>query len=317
MIRPVTFDKQFIRAEDDAHSNNVAVGGDVGRSRGCKITFASNTITISDGYFYIYGRLLRVEGDTTFSIDSITHGRYYCSLVYTMDLKRTNTEDDFLQGRIELIKKEENYPILVQEDLDNGGEVYQLELARFIQLPAGVEMFEDVLKNIMTIDEVYGSIFLETQASADKLGFPLRTTVYTTSGVSPVDGVGKRGFIIANNNGDMSFGTQLYSDERGVWCRGKYAGSWGAWSKVVAEQGTNVFTGQQIMKGSVGVNANSWSDSRLLIQAPYNENSNVRAGLAFDNAGHNAAYLYFDVTGRLRMIDNAGSLFEIQMTKLN
>ena len=89
------------------------------------------------------------------------------------------------------------------------------------------------------------------------------------------------------------------------------------WDKVVTEQGANTFTGRQIMKGSVGVNANSWSDSRLLIQAPYNENRHVRAGLAFDNTGNNAAYLYFDITGQLKLVDNAGGLFEIQMTKLN
>jgi hypothetical protein len=89
------------------------------------------------------------------------------------------------------------------------------------------------------------------------------------------------------------------------------------WAKVVTEQGANTFTGRQIMKGSVGVNANSWSDSSLLIQAPYNENSKVRAGFAFDNTGNNAAYLYFDITGQLKLVDNAGNLFEIQMTKIN
>ena len=158
MIRAVTFDKQHIKSEDAAHSNNVAVGGSVGRSRGCDITFASNAITVSDGCFYVCGRLLRIEGDTTFPIDSISSGKFYCSLVYTVDLTLANTEDEFWQGRMELIKNEEHYPTLVQEDLDNGGEVYQLEFARFVQLPAGVEEFKDVLKNVIGIANLLARI---------------------------------------------------------------------------------------------------------------------------------------------------------------
>ena len=154
MIRPITFDKQFIKAEDDGHANNTAIGRSTGRSRGCEIQYMSNAISVTDGYFYVCGRLLRVEGDTHFPVESVSSGHYYCSLVYTVDLTQANTDEEFLQGRMELIKNETNYPELTQEDLDNGGEIYQLEFARFIQVPTGIFDFKDALETIKTIKEV-------------------------------------------------------------------------------------------------------------------------------------------------------------------
>ena len=154
MIRPITFDKQFIKAEDDGHANNTAIGRSTGRSRGCEIQYVSNAISVTDGYFYVCGRLLRMEGDTHFPVESVSSGHYYCSLVYTVDLTQANTDEEFLQGRMELIKNETNYPELTKEDLDNGGEIYQLEFARFIQVPTGVFDFKDALETIKTIKEV-------------------------------------------------------------------------------------------------------------------------------------------------------------------
>lgn len=148
MVRPISFDKQYVKSQDDAHIRNVLLGGGKGVTLGCEITHTSSNITIASGYFCAFGRWLKVEGEEVIGLGEITSEKQYCRLVYTIDLSQANTEEKFTQGKFEIVKDSTNYPVLRQENLDDGGEIYQLEFAQFVQYPAGVEEFTVKIKNI-------------------------------------------------------------------------------------------------------------------------------------------------------------------------
>ena len=149
MVRPITFDKQHIKSQDDAHIRNVLLEGEGGITKGCDISYLSDSITISKGYFCAFGRWVAIDGEEVIAIDGISSGRRYCVLVYTIDLTKENTEDNFAQGKFEILKGTTAYPSLRQENLDSGGEVYQLEFARFVQTLTGITEFKIGIKNIV------------------------------------------------------------------------------------------------------------------------------------------------------------------------
>ena len=158
MIRPITFDKQFVKSQDDAHIRNTLLSGGIGISKGCEMTYTSEHITISSGYFCAFGRWVAIEGEEVIEIGAMTQSpTVRCALVYTIDLTQANTDEEFLQGKFEILKNSNRYPPLRQEDLDNGGEVYQLEFARFSQALNGIHLF------MHTIGSIIPSIPIATQ----------------------------------------------------------------------------------------------------------------------------------------------------------
>jgi len=149
LIRPITFHLQMVKSEDDAHIRNVLMSGESGTTKGCNITHTSDNITISNGYFCAFGRWVAIDGEENIGIDGISSGIRYCILVYTIDLSRINTEEGFSQGKFEIVKADNDYPALIKENLDDGGEVYQLEFARFIQTLTGITEFDITIENIV------------------------------------------------------------------------------------------------------------------------------------------------------------------------
>ncbi len=138
MIRAITFDKQLMKSEDFAHQVNYFYQGKMGVTKGCDISEDSNgNIVVSDGYFSIYGRYLKIEGNEVIEVPDIPSGVLYSILVFEIDLSKENTIDEFNQGRFKIISDAGGYPDLTQEDLDNGGTIYQLEFCRFENTVAG------------------------------------------------------------------------------------------------------------------------------------------------------------------------------------
>lgn len=58
--------------------------------------------------------------------------------------------------------------------------------------------------------------------------------------------------------------------------------------------------------GAVGINQSSYTIAPFLSETNINTYPWARAGYGFHNAGSNAAYLYLDIDGRLRVINNEG-----------
>lgn len=144
MIRAVTFDKQLLKSEDFAHQVNYFYQGKMGVTRGCTIT--TNTdgdLVVADGYFTIYGRLIRNVGNTVVDVPAVASGTLYSILVFEVDLSKENTIDTFNQGSFKIVSNASAYPTLTKQDLDNGGTIYQLEFCRFENKVTGIANLTD------------------------------------------------------------------------------------------------------------------------------------------------------------------------------
>ena len=141
MVKGETYNKQLFESEAFRHFINVFTNKQSGVTQGCEVTKDTQNITVEEGYFFIQGGLLR---ETTGTANSIPNEAGYYKLVYEIDLSKTNAKDVFNQGSYKFIKALGDYPSLTQEDLDNGGTIYQLPFAQFRITEEGLQDFEDI-----------------------------------------------------------------------------------------------------------------------------------------------------------------------------
>ena len=149
-IRGITFSKQSVSSNDDSHIHKVLLNGKDGRTTGCGITHATDDIHISNGYFFASGRLVEITSTETVTTPVISGGMEYFRLVFEIDLAKINTNTEFAQGYFKVLQNASDYPEIKQEDLDDGGNVYQVSFARFTKTIAGISNFVADLETIGT-----------------------------------------------------------------------------------------------------------------------------------------------------------------------
>lgn len=157
-IRGITFSKQSVSSNDDSHIYKVLLNGRKGKTKGCTMTFGTDDIYISDGYFFAANRLIEISSIETISTPVITSGTTYCRLVFEIDLTKTNTNSTFEQGSFKVLSSASGYPDIVQEDTENGGNVYQLPFAKFTKTINGIASFVSELEsigNVADLETVY------------------------------------------------------------------------------------------------------------------------------------------------------------------
>ena len=147
-IRAVTFSKQAVSSNDDAHIYKMLFGGRKGRTKGCKMTFGVDDIYISEGCFIASNRLIEITSTETVTSPVVSSGTTYFRLVFEIDLTKSNTTAEFNQGAFKVISAASDYPVLKQDDLDNGGSIYQLPFARFTKTISGIGNFVSELETI-------------------------------------------------------------------------------------------------------------------------------------------------------------------------
>lgn len=156
-IRGITFPKQIVSSNDDAHIYGILLNGKKGRTKGCKMTFATDDIYISEGYFFVANRLVEISSAETIATPIVTTTTY-CRLVFEVNLSETNTTDAFNQGTFKILTGTTDYPTIKQEDLEIGGAIFQLPFAHFIKTVSGINAFVSELETIGTVrDTVYVS----------------------------------------------------------------------------------------------------------------------------------------------------------------
>lgn len=163
-IRGITFSKQTVTSNDDAHINQILLAGKKGKTKGCNMTFEKDDIYISEGYFFISNRLIQIPSTETITTPIITTGTTYCRLVFELDMRKANTNLEFNQGYFKVLTSTLNYPDIVQEDIENGGNVYQLSFAKFAKTATGISNFVSELE---TVGFVYGdkTIYVDYRGS--------------------------------------------------------------------------------------------------------------------------------------------------------
>lgn len=147
-IRGITFSKQSVSSNDDAHVYKILLSGRKGKTKGCKMTFGTDDIYISDGYFFAANRLIEISSTETISTPVISVGTEYCRLVFEINLAKSNTSNSFVQGAFKILSSVAGYPEIIQEDLEDGGNIYQLPFAKFTKTVSGIESFISELESI-------------------------------------------------------------------------------------------------------------------------------------------------------------------------
>lgn len=131
----ITFDSASVTSKQDADLNHFLANKQNGRVAGIlgavTASTSNNFISFTAGYVQVYGRRVYVESGTKISIS--LDGSAYGYIFISFDLS-TNTVS---------LEKRENvsaYPTLTQEDLMNGGLLYELPIARYTKTASSLQL---------------------------------------------------------------------------------------------------------------------------------------------------------------------------------
>lgn len=153
MIRGITFASQRTFSADFAHFQNVLLGAS-GITKGCAITENSGEITVSEGYFFVCGREVAIVDSEPIIVPDRLGTDLFCTIVFEIDLSKSNTLTSFNQGYFKTLTSEEAYLEPTQQDLDAGGALYQMPFATYKLTATGVADFVD-LRPIFTPSELW------------------------------------------------------------------------------------------------------------------------------------------------------------------
>lgn len=145
MLKGHVFSEQLFENHIFALFMNTFLAGHNGIINGYKnsmnVTYSGSNVTVNSGVVCVQGRFLEEDSSKTINAGTNT---LYCKLVITIDLTKTNTENDFQQGAYEILTGASAYPALTQQDIVNTNTgKYQYELAQFKTGLNGITDFVD------------------------------------------------------------------------------------------------------------------------------------------------------------------------------
>lgn len=158
MLKGHVFNLQTFTSECFALFIDTFLNKNNGLVKGCALSTTTNSATIGAGYFVVEGRFLQIIDNET--ITNITNDGYY-SLICEIDLEQTNTTTELNQANIKIITNASDYPVLIQENLNDNGSIYQYEFARFNVVSGIITNFTDK-RTFIDIQSVFDSIQDET-----------------------------------------------------------------------------------------------------------------------------------------------------------
>lgn len=130
----INFARQHLVPVDDGNLYR-AIFQD-GSLHGCQISTSGAVLTMTAGYIMCGGRQIEITADESFTLNEQTSG--YARILLQIDLTQTATESTFQQVStlIQYAATEEGFATLIQQDINNGGSLYQMQLA-LVSLAAG------------------------------------------------------------------------------------------------------------------------------------------------------------------------------------
>ena len=208
MIKGYVFSNQLASNEVDSMVFRKMLDYNDGVLNGMTLSNTTTTITVGAGNIMVAGRPIGVIGSETVTAGTDTA---YCKLVVEIDLSQTATVSTFEQVTFKIIKSTTSYPEVTQEDMDNGGNVYQVALAQFRTTSNGITDFVDI-RPMLDFNAIYtqinervgelideleqelqdveaGSAYvLTTTYNADKATFQKKITIGSTTPTGGEDG---------------------------------------------------------------------------------------------------------------------------------
>src|SRR5574344_797028 len=186
----ITFDGSSVSAEQDASLNHHIVGlipaGVIkGLGGQCSASVSNNYITFQSGYVQIYGRRMFIEAGSQVyvALDSSMYG----AIVITVTLSN-NTAG--------LGKIESSSPItLTQNDLLNGGNVYQFALCKYTKTTSSITLDSSYSPNlIIPSNQLANQAIANFQTKAEEM------YGYSTVPAYNITASGKYRYVTCNKN---------------------------------------------------------------------------------------------------------------------
>lgn len=207
MLRGHVFDEQLFSSECFALFIDTFLAKNCGVIKGCNLSNTTNSVTVSSGFFCVRGRFLEIEGT-----DTLTTGtdNAYCKLVCEIDLSKENTESELTQATLKIVKSTTGYPSLTQQDITDGGTIYQFEFAQFRTGTGGITDFKDT-KNFLEFDSIYSKVNSETQQLIKKIQSELETVENGSAYVLKGDYAIMQGSITLNVSTDQQLSSGIYA----------------------------------------------------------------------------------------------------------
>lgn len=174
MLKGHTYSQQLFRNEAFRLFIDTFLQRNSGIILGCELSNTSNSITIKDGWFCIRGGFLQEEGGTTINVTETATS--YCKLVCEIDLSKINTNSNFEQGQYKIIKSTSSYPTLTQQDITNGGDVYQFEFAQFKTGANGITDFVDT-RSFLSFEGIYNKVLTDTKNATNETEIECRAII--------------------------------------------------------------------------------------------------------------------------------------------
>ena len=81
--------------------------------------------------------------------------------------------------------------------------------------------------------------------------------------------------------------------------------------------GANIFTDTLLVVSEKSLQSNNYFTGQFVSNAETQINPNARAGYGFHNHGNNGIFLYLDIDGTLKYINNMGGIYQIQTVRIN
>lgn len=143
MYKGINFARQHLVPVDDGNLYR-AIFQD-GALHGCELSYTGAVLTMAAGYIMAGGRQINTTEAETFTLNEQSSG--FARVLLEIDLTMTSTESSFQQVStiVQYAATKEGFASLVQQDINNGGTVYQMQLA-LVSLGVGgiTEIVEDL-----------------------------------------------------------------------------------------------------------------------------------------------------------------------------
>ena len=160
MIRGYVFANQLASNEIDSMIFRKMLNYNDGIFKGMELSHTTTTITVHEGTIMMAGRPVGIIGNESIVAGTDTA---FCKLVLEIDLSKESTENNFEQVALKIIKSTTAYPNITQDDMDNDGVIYQVELAKFKTSLSGITDFVDTRK-FLDFQAIYTAIAEEYRA---------------------------------------------------------------------------------------------------------------------------------------------------------
>lgn len=165
MIKGYVFSNQLASNDVDALVFRKMLDYNNGVLNGMALSNTNTDITVGEGNFLIAGRPVGIVGSETVTVGTDVA---YCKLVLEVDLSKEATISNFEQVSLKIIKSTVSYPEETKEDMDNGGQVYQVGLAQFRTTSAGIVEFQDI-RPMLDFEAIYSQINTRVNALLEEL----------------------------------------------------------------------------------------------------------------------------------------------------